>query len=160
MRVSFISHLFRQPLQQEETTAEFLSRDTDATFFFNLKWKIRQEKPVLCLKDNESFVISQPSAMHNLAAEFYSQLYAADESVLGSSKNTQSWKICTPNICSRRGSVIPGESSDWLMAPQEHTQSSSSILVTILSCNIKGSRRSHTFKGPPELVIGKISAVF
>ncbi len=113
MWVSFICHLFRQLLQQEETTAEFLSRDTDATFFFNLKWKIRQEKPELCLKDNESFVISQPSAMHNLAAEFYSQLHAAaDESVLGSSKNTQSWKICTPNICSRRGSVIPGESSD------------------------------------------------
>lgn len=29
---------------------------------------------MLCLKDNESFVISQPSAMNNLAAEFYSQL--------------------------------------------------------------------------------------
>jgi len=46
---------------------------------------------MLCLKENESFVISQRSTMHNF--------------ILNSSINTQSWKICTPNICFRKGGL-------------------------------------------------------
>lgn len=49
-------------------------------FFFNLECKAAQDKQMYSLKDSTGRIISDPVEMRRLAVDFYSTLFAADNS--------------------------------------------------------------------------------
>ncbi|XDV25251.1 hypothetical protein PO909_029197 [Leuciscus waleckii] len=82
-RKNQLSSFLNEKVKGALVRSRFLTtRDMDgpSSFFFNLERKAGQEKLMYVLKDNNGHNTSDPEVMRKLAVDFYSNLYAAENS--------------------------------------------------------------------------------